>query len=64
MMQVQYQDLLGRYATLANVSAGATALSIALLLFTVSRNSASGSESLSQPPLACTPGFYLIASVS
>lgn len=38
----------------ANVSASATAFSIALLLFTVSWNSASGVESFTQPPPAWT----------
>ena len=43
----------GRQA-LAKVSASATALSMALALFTVSWNSASGVESFTQPPPACT----------
>ncbi len=44
----------GSYISFANPSASATALSIALALLTVSCNSASGVESFTQPPPACT----------
>ena len=46
--------VLGGYGVFENDSASATAFNIALALFTVSWYSASGVESFTQPPPACT----------